>query len=327
MVDDPLQEYEQALAARGEALRDGLNFIVGDYLGIDDIEFFVTGTSSSEPGQHPPELPKHGVLVTHQGTLAAPRDDAFTLGWFLGESLTKRLTDAAGGADPLAAKVDEMAGELADHLATDKYTFERSTGRVSSDLWNDYLGAELPPPITWLVFQIQGLEDGPQDVYLATPRSVLERMFGPAEPVVAPAKAPPPSAPAEAARTSETPQPESASPTPAATDPAAVASAPESPVAAPREIPLGMRRVLRTQVPVIVTLAMQDIETSKLLDIGPGAIIEFERAYNEPLQLSVNNLPVAVGEAVKVGDHFGLKVTGILSPAQRVQLFGGKWKF
>jgi flagellar motor switch/type III secretory pathway protein FliN len=99
----------------------------------------------------------------------------------------------------------------------------------------------------------------------------------------------------------------------------------ESPATPPSTA--GVRRALRVKVPVIVTLAMQNIETNKLLSIGPGAIIEFERAYNEPLQLSVNNVPIAMGEAVKVGDHFGLKITAILTPEERKKYFGGKWMY
>src|SRR5690606_1231750 len=87
------------------------------------------------------------------------------------------------------------------------------------------------------------------------------------------------------------------------------------------------RRLLRTQVPVIVTLAMKEVPASSLFDIGPGTIIEFERGCDQPLILSVNNLPIGMGEAVKIGDHFGLKVTGILPPEERAARVGGQWKF
>jgi flagellar motor switch protein FliN/FliY len=74
-------------------------------------------------------------------------------------------------------------------------------------------------------------------------------------------------------------------------------------------------------------LAQQQFPTSKLLDMGPGRVIEFDRQYDQPLVVSVNNLPIAVGEAVKIGDHFGLKISRIVSVEQRIEELGGKWRF
>ena len=78
---------------------------------------------------------------------------------------------------------------------------------------------------------------------------------------------------------------------------------------------------------MIVTLASKELAASRLLDLAPGTIIEFERGCAEPLVLSANNLPIGCGEAVKIGDHFGLKVTAIIPPEDRVARLGGKWRF
>jgi flagellar motor switch/type III secretory pathway protein FliN len=42
-----------------------------------------------------------------------------------------------------------------------------------------------------------------------------------------------------------------------------------------------------------------------------GAIIEFAKSSDEPLELLINNKPIGVGEAVKVGENLGLRLTQI----------------
>lgn len=72
-----------------------------------------------------------------------------------------------------------------------------------------------------------------------------------------------------------------------------------------------LSRILRLEVPVIVKLAERRISLSEVLRLGAGAIIEFSKASDEPLELLINNKPVGVGEAVKVGENFGLRITSI----------------
>lgn len=308
MPDDLTKQFEKALQERGNALAVGMGFTVGDYVGAADANIEVVATLTTPPGQKPEGLPKSGILLIHSGTLVTPREDTFRLGWFLGESLKGLLTQTAGDPSALGGKIDGLANELSDIVATDKYTLESSEGKLSEDLWNDYLGGTLPPEIMWLRFKLTGLESGDEDLWLAHPYCVLERMFGPNQ--GAKPKAEPASPPASRPPSSEPPPPVA----PEVAKPPAVGPS------------ASIRRLLRTNVPLIVTLADKRLATGKLLDIGPGSIIEFERPCDEPLQLSVNNLPIGVGEAVKIGDHFGLKVTAILSPEERAARLIEKWR-
>jgi flagellar motor switch protein FliN/FliY len=50
---------------------------------------------------------------------------------------------------------------------------------------------------------------------------------------------------------------------------------------------------------------------SEVLRLGVGAIIEFSKSSDEPLELLINNKPIAVGVTVKVGENFGLQITQI----------------
>jgi flagellar motor switch protein FliN len=72
-----------------------------------------------------------------------------------------------------------------------------------------------------------------------------------------------------------------------------------------------IRRILKLQVPVIVKLAERKLSMSEVMRLGTGAIIEFSKSSEEPLELMVNNKTIAVGQTVKVGENFGLKVSKI----------------
>lgn len=80
-----------------------------------------------------------------------------------------------------------------------------------------------------------------------------------------------------------------------------------------------INRILRVQVPVIVRLAERRILLSEVMRLGTGAIIEFFKRHDEPLELLVNNKPVAVGETVKVGENFGLRISQIGDVKQIIQ--------
>lgn len=84
-----------------------------------------------------------------------------------------------------------------------------------------------------------------------------------------------------------------------------------------------LHRILRLQVPMIVKLAERRLTVTEVLRLGVGAIIEFSKASDEPLELLVNNKAIALGETVKVGENFGLKITQIGDVKQVIRSLGG----
>lgn len=66
--------------------------------------------------------------------------------------------------------------------------------------------------------------------------------------------------------------------------------------------------VLSVYAPVSVTLASKKARLDTILDLGPGAMLMFDKNCDEPLTLEVGGYPIATGEAVKVGDKFGLRI-------------------
>jgi flagellar motor switch protein FliN len=76
------------------------------------------------------------------------------------------------------------------------------------------------------------------------------------------------------------------------------------------------------QVPVIVKLAERRLQLSEVMRLGAGAIIEFSKRSDEPLELLVNNKAIAAGETVKVGENFGLRITQVREQEATVEKVG-----
>ncbi len=104
---------------------------------------------------------------------------------------------------------------------------------------------------------------------------------------------------------------EHASPPPAQ---APTAQAPQ-PAAPPAFDPLA--RIRNLHVPVIVKLAERRIEVEELLRLGPGALITFDKPCEDLLELMVNDKLYARGEAVKIGEKFGIKISEVGYVPQR----------
>ena len=111
--------------------------------------------------------------------------------------------------------------------------------------------------------------------------------------------------------------PSQATPSPAATN--MIALSPSRSVS-PTERELD--RILKVSVPVIVKLAEQDMPVSRVLGIAVGSIIEFDRAFDAELDLLVGNQPIGIGQAVKVGENFGLRITEMGDIDERIKALG-----
>jgi flagellar motor switch protein FliN len=77
------------------------------------------------------------------------------------------------------------------------------------------------------------------------------------------------------------------------------------------------QNVLDIRTDVMVTLARKRISVTQLMQLVPGAMIQFDKPCDEPLVLEVLEVPVAHGDAVKVGDKFGLRIRHLHNPHAR----------
>lgn len=95
----------------------------------------------------------------------------------------------------------------------------------------------------------------------------------------------------------------------------------ESPVLATSPVvttlPGYAKSLLRIKVPVIVTLAAKKQSLRRIVELGPGSIIQFDKSCEEMLEMHVDDQLVAEGEAVKVGDKFGIRLTSLVVPGER----------
>ena len=87
-------------------------------------------------------------------------------------------------------------------------------------------------------------------------------------------------------------------------------------------LPKYSRSLLKIGVPVTVTLASKKQQVSKIVELVPGSIIQFDKSCDEMLDLEVSGAIVARGECVKVGDKFGLRITSLSLPDERFTPIG-----
>ena len=78
---------------------------------------------------------------------------------------------------------------------------------------------------------------------------------------------------------------------------------------------------LLLDIPLAVTVEIgrTKLALRDLLALAPGSVVELSKLAGEPLDILVNGKPIARGEAVMVNDKFGIRVTDIISPSERIQ--------
>ena len=80
--------------------------------------------------------------------------------------------------------------------------------------------------------------------------------------------------------------------------------------------------ILDIPLDVSVELGKVRMLVNNLLQLGQGSIIELDKPVGEPLEIYINNKLIARGEVVVVEEKFGIRVTDIVSPLERVKSMG-----
>lgn len=83
-----------------------------------------------------------------------------------------------------------------------------------------------------------------------------------------------------------------------------------------------MDRLRDVSVEVRVELGHRRLRIAEVLSLGPGSVLELAKAADEPLDILVNDQLVARGEAVVMGDRYGVRITEIVSPDKRLRTSG-----
>jgi flagellar motor switch protein FliN len=80
--------------------------------------------------------------------------------------------------------------------------------------------------------------------------------------------------------------------------------------------------ILDIPLEVSAELGRTRLLINELLQLGQGSVIELNKLAGEPLEVHINGKLVARGEAVVVNERFGVRLTDIISPIERVKQLG-----
>ncbi|MFZ3230832.1 MAG: flagellar motor switch protein FliN [Pseudobdellovibrio sp.] len=77
--------------------------------------------------------------------------------------------------------------------------------------------------------------------------------------------------------------------------------------------------ILDIPLKVTVELGRTKMAVSELLNLTQGSVLELSKLAGEPMEVLVNGKLIARGEAVVVNEKFGVRLTDIISPSERIE--------
>lgn len=99
---------------------------------------------------------------------------------------------------------------------------------------------------------------------------------------------------------------------------ASVTSAPKPSPRPGAELP-NLQFILDIPLQVTVELGRKRLLVHDLLQLSQGSVIELTKQIGEPFEVLINQKLIARGEIVVINDKFGVRITDIISPMERVQ--------
>ncbi len=73
------------------------------------------------------------------------------------------------------------------------------------------------------------------------------------------------------------------------------------------------------QLPVSIELGRTNMLIRDILYLGRGSVIEFDKLVSEPVDILVNGKKIAEGEVVVIDKHFGIRITTLVDPTERLK--------
>lgn len=77
--------------------------------------------------------------------------------------------------------------------------------------------------------------------------------------------------------------------------------------------------ILDIPVTISMEVGSTEIAIRNLLQLNQGSVIELDRMAGEPLDIKVNGTLIAHGEVVVVNERFGIRLTDVVSPSERIR--------
>ena len=109
---------------------------------------------------------------------------------------------------------------------------------------------------------------------------------------------------------------------PQAPKPNTIAPAELGQLVADKDAPEGkasLDMIIDIEVPISVELGRTEMPIGEVLELGPGSIVELQKMASDPVDLLVNNKLIARGEVVIVDENFGIRITSIVDPRERLK--------
>ena len=82
---------------------------------------------------------------------------------------------------------------------------------------------------------------------------------------------------------------------------------------------LSLDLILDVPVTIAMEIGRTKISIRNLLQLNQGSVVELDRLAGEPMDVLVNGTLVAHGEVVVVNEKFGIRLTDVISPAERIK--------
>jgi len=101
--------------------------------------------------------------------------------------------------------------------------------------------------------------------------------------------------------------------------PAAFANFASSPVPANAAAGNDLNMILDIPVQLTVELGRTRIPIKNILQLAQGSVVELDAMAGEPMDVLVNGFLIAQGEVVVVNDKFGIRLTDIVTPSERMR--------
>lgn len=92
-----------------------------------------------------------------------------------------------------------------------------------------------------------------------------------------------------------------------------------APASAPSSGEVNLDLILDVPVTLTLEVGRTRIPIRNLLQLNQGSVVELERMAGEPLDVYVNGTLVAQGEVVVVNERFGVRLTDVVSPSERIK--------
>jgi len=83
--------------------------------------------------------------------------------------------------------------------------------------------------------------------------------------------------------------------------------------------PMNVSMLQNIPVTLSVDVGRAVLKISDLLKLSQGSVVELDRIAGEPLDLLVNNTVIAQGEVVLVNERYGIRLTRVITPAERLR--------